>query len=56
MVNKKAAFLLTMLLVVPFVASENSTSMTLTPDEQYVAYPGQTVQHQLSNSIFNPNI
>ena len=47
MVNKKAAFLLTMLLVVPFVASENSTSMTLTPDEQYVAYPGQTVQHHL---------
>ena len=47
MVNRKAAFWLTMLLVVPFVASENSASMTLTPDEQYVAYPGQTVQHHL---------
>ena len=47
MVNKQAAYWLTMLLVVPLVVSADSTSMTLTPAEQYVAYPGQTVQHHI---------
>ena len=47
MVNKQAALWLTLLLVMPFIVSAESSSMTLTPAEQYIAYPGQTTQHHI---------
>ena len=47
MVKKQTAFWLCFLLVLPMFASANATSMTLTPAENYVAYPGQTVQHHI---------
>ncbi len=47
MLKKQAAYCLTMLLVIPLIVSAESTSMTLTPADQYVAYPGQTVQHHI---------
>ena len=47
MVKKRTAFWLCFLLVLPMFVSANATSMTLTPAEHYVAYPGQTVQHHI---------
>ena len=47
MVKKQTAFWLCFLLVLPMFASANTTTMTLTPAEHYVAYPGQTVQHHI---------
>ena len=47
MVKKQTAFWLCFLLVLPMFATANATAMTLTPAENYVAYPGQTVQHHI---------
>ena len=47
MVKKQAAFWLCVLLVFPMFASANATSLTLTPAEHYIAYPGQTVQQHI---------
>ena len=47
MVQKRAAVLLVVLLLVPFNAVANTSNMELNPAERYVAYPGQTVQHHI---------
>mgnify|MGYP001182792710 CR=1 FL=1 len=47
MLNKKAVFLLSFLLVMPYLVSAESSTMTLTAAEHYIAYPGQTVQHHI---------
>ena len=47
MLNKKAVFLLSFLLLMPYLVSAESSTMTLAPAEHYIAYPGQTVQHHI---------
>lgn len=47
MLNRKAVVLLSVLLIMPCSVSAESSTMTLTPANQYIAYPGQTVQHQI---------
>ena len=47
MLNRKAVVLLSVLLLMPCSVSAESSTMTLTPTDQYIAYPGQTVQHQI---------
>lgn len=47
MLNRKAVVLLSVLLLMPCSVSAEPSTMTLTPANQYIAYPGQTVQHQI---------
>ena len=47
MVQKRAVFLLVVLLVLPINVVANSSKIELTPAERYVAYPGQTVQQHI---------
>ncbi len=47
MVQKRAVFLLVLLLVLPFNAIADTSTLELSPAERYVAYPGQTVQHHI---------
>ena len=47
MVQKRAVFLLVVLLVLPINVVANSPKIELTPAERYVAYPGQTVQQHI---------
>ena len=44
--NKRIAFTLLFILTMPFIADADSTTrIEITPMENYVAYPGDTVQH-----------
>lgn len=47
MVQKRAVFLLVLLLAIPINAVADSSNIELTPAERYVAYPGQTVQQHI---------
>ena len=47
MVQKRAVFLLVVLLVLPINVVADSSKIELTPAERYVAYPGQTVQQHI---------
>ena len=47
MVQKRAVFLLVLLLALPINAVADSSNIELTPAERYVAYPGQTVQQHI---------
>lgn len=47
MVQKRAVFLLVLLLALPINAVADSPNIELTPAERYVAYPGQTVQQHI---------
>ena len=47
MVQKRAVFLLVLLLALPFSVVADSSNIELTPAERYVAYPGQTVQQHI---------
>ena len=47
MVQKRAVFLLVLLLTLPISAVADSSNIELTPAERYVAYPGQTVQQHI---------
>ena len=47
MVQKRAVFLLVLLLALPFNVVADSSNIELTPAERYVAYPGQTVQQHI---------
>ena len=47
MVQKRAVFLLVLLLALPINAVADSSNIELIPAERYVAYPGQTVQQHI---------
>ncbi len=47
MVQKRTAFLLVLLLVLPISVNADSSTIEITPADRYVAYPGQTVQHHI---------
>ena len=47
MVQKRAVFLLVLLLALPINAVADSSDIELIPAERYVAYPGQTVQQHI---------
>ncbi|CAI8352015.1 MAG: Uncharacterised protein [Candidatus Poseidoniaceae archaeon] len=47
MVQKRAVFLLVLLLVLPISAVADSSNIELMPAERYVAYPGQTVEQHI---------
>ena len=47
MVQKRAVFLLVLLLALPTSAVADSSNIELTPAERYIAYPGQTVQQHI---------
>lgn len=50
MVTKQAAICLMLLLVFPPLAAAESSSINLTPSDNYIAYPGDTVQHHIDVS------
>ena len=47
MLKKQATYWLVLLLVLPVAVSGDSNTITLSPADNYVAYPGQTVQHHV---------
>ena len=47
MVQKRAVFLLVLLLALPISVVADASNIELIPAERYVAYPGQTVQHHI---------
>ena len=47
MLKKQASYWLVLLLVLPLVASGDSNTTILSPADNYVAYPGQTVQQHI---------
>ena len=51
--NKRIAFALLFILTVPFIAEADSTTrIEITPMENYVAYPGDTVQQFVDVEYF----
>lgn len=47
MLKKQATYWLVLLLVLPVAVSGDSNTITLSPADNYVTYPGQTVQHHV---------
>ena len=50
MVKKQAALCLMLLLVFPPLVAAESSPINLTPSDNYIAYPGDTVQHHIDVS------
>ena len=55
--NKRIAFTLLFILTVPFIADADSTTrIEITPTENYVAYPGDTVQQFVDVEYFGEEV